>query len=127
MSEKPEKRPESAPPAGSKRDDSSAKAAAGAAGAGASGGGKSGGAGAAGAAGMLTKTPVLLGGAMLIEAIVLFAGFKFLGGGHPQLAAGAELTTEEKVETKSEASESAEKGEKSPAKPIDRKKAVEVD
>jgi len=39
---------------------------------------------------MLAKTPVLLGGVMLIEAVVLFAGFKFLGGGPPP-AAGAEL------------------------------------
>ena len=30
--------------------------------------------------GLLSKTPVLLGGAMIIEAIVLFAGMKFLGG-----------------------------------------------
>jgi flagellar basal body-associated protein FliL len=45
--------------------------------------------------GMLTKTPVLLGGAMIIEAVVLFAGFKFLSGGMPQSAAGAELTTED--------------------------------
>jgi flagellar basal body-associated protein FliL len=30
--------------------------------------------------GLLANTPVLLGGAMLIEAAVLFAGFKFLGG-----------------------------------------------
>jgi flagellar basal body-associated protein FliL len=29
--------------------------------------------------GLLAKTPVLLGGAMIIEAVVLFAGFKFLG------------------------------------------------
>ena len=39
---------------------------------------------------MLTKTPVLLGGVMLLEAAVLFAGFKFLGGA-PAPAAGAEL------------------------------------
>jgi flagellar basal body-associated protein FliL len=40
--------------------------------------------------GLLTKTPVVLGGVMLIEAIVLFAGFKVFGG-KPQPAAGAEL------------------------------------
>jgi flagellar basal body-associated protein FliL len=45
--------------------------------------------------GILAKTPVLLGGAMIIEAAVLFAGFKYLGGGAPQSAAGAELTAEE--------------------------------
>ena len=38
---------------------------------------------------------VLLGGAMIIEAAVLFAGFKFLGGGAPKEAAGAELVSEE--------------------------------
>ena len=34
--------------------------------------------------GLLSKTPVLIGGAMIIEAIVLFGGFKFLGGGGPK-------------------------------------------
>jgi len=51
--------------------------------------------GAGGAAGLLNKTPVLLGGVMLLEAIVLFAGFKFLGGGHPQQASGSEIVSEE--------------------------------
>src|ERR1700721_3970957 len=37
--------------------------------------------------GLLAKTPVLLGGAMIIEAVVLFAGFKFLGGGAKPAAA----------------------------------------
>ncbi|MGD0138936.1 MAG: hypothetical protein ABSD28_08675 [Tepidisphaeraceae bacterium] len=40
----------------------------------------------------LTKTPVLIGGVMLVEAIVLFAGFKFLAGG-PKNANAADLTT----------------------------------
>jgi len=40
--------------------------------------------------GLLTKLPVLLGGVMILEAAVLFAGFKFMGGA-PKLAAGAEL------------------------------------
>jgi flagellar basal body-associated protein FliL len=40
--------------------------------------------------GMLTKMPVLLGGVMLIEAVVLFAGFKFLGAG-AKPAQGAEI------------------------------------
>jgi flagellar basal body-associated protein FliL len=48
-----------------------------------------------GVMGMLGKTPVLLGGVMLIEAIVLFAGFKFIGGGAPKVVAGAELVTQE--------------------------------
>jgi flagellar basal body-associated protein FliL len=50
---------------------------------------------AASKAGMLKKTPVLLGTVMLLEAAVLFAGFKMLGGGGPQAAAGAELATSE--------------------------------
>jgi flagellar basal body-associated protein FliL len=50
------------------------------------GGGKGGGIGA-----LLTKLPVLLGGVMLIEAVVLFAGFKFLVGGAPKAAVGADL------------------------------------
>jgi flagellar basal body-associated protein FliL len=47
--------------------------------------------GAAGGGGLLAKTPVLIGGVMLIEAVVLFAGFKFILGGAPKAAAGAEL------------------------------------
>jgi flagellar basal body-associated protein FliL len=39
---------------------------------------------------MLSKTPVLLGGVMIIEALVLFAGMKFLGAG-AKPAAGAEV------------------------------------
>jgi flagellar basal body-associated protein FliL len=46
----------------------------------------------AGAGGLLTKTPVLLGGAMIIEAVVLFAGFKFISGGAKN-ANAADLTT----------------------------------
>ncbi len=40
-------------------------------------------------AGLLSKTPVLLGVAMLLQAVVLFAGFKFFGGS-PK-SAGAEV------------------------------------
>ena len=46
-------------------------------------------AGAAGG-GFLTKLPILLGGVMVIEAVVLFAGFKFLGAGAAK-AASAEM------------------------------------
>ena len=38
---------------------------------------------------------MLLGAVMLLEAAVLFAGFKMLGGGGPSTAAGAELSTSE--------------------------------
>jgi len=70
MAEKPDKKPDAAPAAGSP-DKAAPKA------------------------GVLGKTPVLLGAVMLIEAAVLFAGFKMLGGGTPQSAAGAELATSE--------------------------------
>jgi len=69
MAEKPEKKPET-PPAGA-TDKAPAKG------------------------GLLGKTPVLLGTVMLLEAAVLFAGFKMLGGGGPSTAAGAELSTSE--------------------------------
>ncbi|HLL89302.1 MAG TPA: hypothetical protein VK324_08355 [Tepidisphaeraceae bacterium] len=50
-----------------------------------------GGKAAGGLAALLGKTPALIGGVMIIEAAVLFAGFKFLSGGAPQTASGAEL------------------------------------
>jgi flagellar basal body-associated protein FliL len=40
---------------------------------------------------LLTKLPVILGGVMLLEAVVLFAGFKFLASGAPKAALGADL------------------------------------
>jgi flagellar basal body-associated protein FliL len=67
MSDKAEKKPESAAPAEKKEA------------------AKSGG-------GLMTKTPVLLGAAMLLEAVVLFAGFKFVGSGAKN-ANAADLTT----------------------------------
>ena len=47
----------------------------------------------AGLLGLAKKTPVLLGGAMIVEAVVLFAGMKALGGG-PDAGLGAELSLE---------------------------------
>jgi flagellar basal body-associated protein FliL len=47
---------------------------------------------------ILTKTPVLLGGVMLIEAVVLFVGFKFLAGSAPKTAAGADLVQAAKTD-----------------------------
>ena len=41
--------------------------------------------------GLLSKTPVLLGGVMFLEALVLFAGFKFIMGSQPKVVA-AEVT-----------------------------------
>jgi hypothetical protein len=60
--------------------------------------GASGGGGGGAGGGLFAKTPVLLGGVMIIEAAVLFAGFKFLGGGSPRSASAAELVTESSEE-----------------------------
>lgn len=81
MAEKAEKKPEAA--AAAPKD---------------AGGGGAGGAekkDAAKGGGLLSKTPVMIGAVMILEAVVLFAGFKFLGGGAPQHAAGADLLAEE--------------------------------
>jgi flagellar basal body-associated protein FliL len=71
MAEKPKKEPEAAPPPAEKTE-----------------GAKK------GAGGLMSKTPVLLGLVMIIEAAVLFAGFKFLGGG-PKAANAVELAHED--------------------------------
>jgi hypothetical protein len=73
MSDKPEKKPDAAaaPPAASGKEAPAKKG------------------------GFLTKTPVLLGGVMVIEAVLLFAGFKIFGGGAPKAAAGAEIASAE--------------------------------
>jgi flagellar basal body-associated protein FliL len=68
MSDKAEKKPEAAPAA--EKKDGHAK----------------------GGGGLMTKTPVLLAGVMLVEAVVLFVGFKFVAGG-PKPANAADLTT----------------------------------
>jgi hypothetical protein len=44
--------------------------------------------------GFLTKMPVLLSGVMVLEAVLLIAGFKMFGGS-PKAAAGAELTKDD--------------------------------
>jgi len=86
-----------------------------------------------GGGGLLSKTPVLMGGVMLIEAVVLFAGFKFLGGGAPKAAAGAELVAEEaapagehSAEGGGKEGEAGNKGAGGSGAKIDRKKSVEV-
>ncbi len=66
--------------------------------------------------GLLTKLPVLLGGAMVLEAAVLFAGFKFLGGGGPKAVSAVELATTEKGDGKGPAS----------ATDADKNKSVEI-
>jgi flagellar basal body-associated protein FliL len=81
MAEKAEKKPES--PAEKKASAKGESAPAAAAAPAAKGGG------------FLTKLPVLIGGVMFLEAVVLFAGFKFLNSG-PKNANAADLTTPEK-------------------------------
>jgi flagellar basal body-associated protein FliL len=77
----------------------------------------------AGGGGLLTKTPVLLGGVMLLEAVVLFAGFKFLGSGAHH-ADGADLVSESSSAhgEKGEGKEGEGKG----GAVVDKKKVVEV-
>jgi len=68
-----------------------------------------------GGGGLLAKTPILLGGVMLIEAVVLFAGMKFLGGSAPKPANGADLVD-------------GAKADGSPtSQPVDKAASVEVD
>jgi flagellar basal body-associated protein FliL len=110
MAEKAEKKPEAAPAGGAdKKDHGKEKEPAAAAGHGAAGGG----------GGLFTKMPVLLGGVMVIEAVVLFAGFKFLGGGAPRAAAGAELTAVAPAGEKGD-------GKAGDAKTVDSKATVEI-
>jgi len=112
MAEKAEKKPDAAAPAaaGDKKD---AKAA---------GGG--------GVGALLSKTPVLMGGVMLIEAVVLFGGFKFLGGG-AKPAEGANVAHLETEEGHGEASAEGGHGEGghgdgAKAAPVDKKKSIEI-
>jgi flagellar basal body-associated protein FliL len=79
--------------------------------------------------GLLTKTPVLIGAAMLIEALVLFAGFKFLMGSSPAAAQGAELAEGHGGGEGGHGAEGGghgEGGEGKPAGPVDKKKPVEM-
>lgn len=57
-----------------------------------------------GAGGFFAKTPVMLGSVMLLEAAVLFAGFKFLGAG-PGHAGGAEIETHDSAGKEGEGKE----------------------
>ena len=93
MAEKAEKKPDAA--AGAPAAGGGAAGAAPAAAKDAHGAAKAagGGGGAGGIAGLLGKTPVMLGGVMILEAVVLFAGFKFLGGGPKPV--GASVITED--------------------------------
>lgn len=111
MADKAEKKPEA--PAADKKDHGKDH-------------GKEAAPGAAAGGGLFTKLPVLLGGVMLIEAVVLFAGFKFIGGGSPRAAAGAELSSAEHGGGDAHGKEGGKDGEKGEGKTIDKKAQVEL-
>jgi len=92
MAEKAEKKPEAAPAHGAEKK--------------------------AGGGSLMSKTPILLGGAMIIEAVVLFAGFKFLGGGAPK-PAQAEIAGAAE-------GKAGEGGAAGPTTQPDKKKPVEI-
>jgi len=109
-----EKKKEAAPAADAKANDH-----------GDTGGKKAGG----GIGGLLGKMPVMLGGIMILEAVVLFAGFKYLGAGAPRSAAGAELVSSEEGhgEATDEHGEASKDGHGAPTKSTGSKKGtVEV-
>ncbi|MDB5320983.1 MAG: hypothetical protein JWN40_2614 [Phycisphaerales bacterium] len=104
MSDKPKKEPEAAPAPANDKADAAKK----------------------GAGGLMSKTPVLLGLVMVLEAVVLFAGFKFLGGG-PKPATAVELSHEEggseEPKTDAHGNPIPDSGKK---KPSDKDRAVEL-
>jgi flagellar basal body-associated protein FliL len=109
MAEKADKKPDAAPAAAGDKKDAKA-------------------AGAGGAGGLLSKTPVLMGGVMLLEAVVLFAGFKFLGGGSPK---DADAATVGKLETEEghgggHGDGKAGHGDGTKAPGLDKKKTIEI-
>jgi flagellar basal body-associated protein FliL len=53
--------------------------------------------------GFLTKLPVLLGGVMVVEAVVLVLGLKMMGFGTPKEAVAAELAEKDETEAHAEA------------------------
>jgi len=100
MSDKPDKKPEAAAVAPVEKSGEAAKG-----------------------GGFFTKLPVLLGGVMLIEAVVLFAGFKFLGSGASNASAGATLV---EAEAGHGAENAGGHGEGDGKGHVDKKKTVEV-
>jgi flagellar basal body-associated protein FliL len=99
MAEKAEKKAEGAPPAEKKEGGRAAAPAADNAAA-AKGGGF---------AAMLGKTPVILGGVMLVEALVLFIGFRIISGGAK--SASADLTADLKKDVVDDKASTIEKGQ----------------
>jgi len=82
-----------------------------------------------GIAGLLTKLPVMMGGVMIIEAVVLFAGFKFLGSG-AKSAEGANVAHLETVEEGGNGDaghgEGGHGGGEGKAAPVDKSKTIEI-
>lgn len=74
--------------------------------------------------GLLAKTPVLLGAVMILEAGVLFAGFKFLGAGPKH--ASAEIS-EAAGEHGAESASDEHGGEHGTAAAGDKRKTIEVE
>ena len=105
MSEKAEKKPDAKPDAAGDKADGKAAAKGG---------------------GLMTKTPVLMGAVMVIEAVVLFAGFKFIGGGGPKAASGAESATDEHGGGEGHGDEHGDEHGKGAKGPVDKKKSVEL-
>jgi len=107
MADKPDKKPEAAPDKKDAHDkgDGHAKPA---------------------KAGLLGKMPILLGAVMVLEAVVLFAGFKFLGGG-PKAVVAVELAPE-KTEGHGGGHDDGHGGHDASkgAKPIEKGKQVEM-
>jgi flagellar basal body-associated protein FliL len=93
MAEKAEKKPEAAPPAAAGHGDKK------------------------GGGGLLSKTPVLVGGAMVIEAVVLLVGIWIFKGSTPKTAQGAD-----KIEGVTKNAE----GEIVAAPDTDKKRPVEI-
>ena len=85
--------------------------------------------GGGGIAGLLTKLPVMMGGVMIIEAVVLFAGFKFLGSG-AKSAEGANVahldTGEEGGNGDAGHGEGGHGGGEGKAAPVDKRKTIEI-
>jgi flagellar basal body-associated protein FliL len=81
--------------------------------------------------GLLSKTPVMLGGVMILEALVLFAGFKFVMGATPKAASADVLTAEAPAGDGHGASGEHDGGGEhgkttGESKPGDKKKQVEI-
>lgn len=78
--------------------------------------------------GLLTKMPVLLGIVMVLEAVVLFAGFKFLGAG-AKPAQGADLSAEAPAAGEHGSAEGGHDGGhggEGAKPPVDKKKTVVI-